>query len=96
MDMVKYLLSHEADYLAHNLDYSTPFHVAAVNGKHEVCRLLWELGFEELFSMDGEGRTPIDLALESGFRDLASKIAMWHSIDLLTQVRRASIMALCW
>ena len=80
------MLSHGADYQAHNLDYSTPFHLAAVNGKHDVGRLLWELGFDELFAMDSDGRTPIDLALESGYKDLASKIAMWSSIDLLTQV----------
>lgn len=93
MDTVQFLLSHEADFRAHNLDYSTPFHVAAASGKHEVCRLLWDLGFDELFATDGEGRTPIDLALESGYRDLASKIAMWSSVDLLTHVGHFNMLS---
>jgi ankyrin repeat protein len=81
-----YLLSKGANILAANVNGSTTFHMAAGAGKQEICRLLIEFGFKDFFLTDSDRQTPIDLALGSGYKDMASKIALWSTIDICREV----------
>jgi ankyrin repeat protein len=55
VDVAILLLSTGADMRVVNLNGSTPFHFAASAGKREVCRVLIEEGFEDLFAKDDDG-----------------------------------------
>lgn len=115
--MVQLLLARGADCWARNVNDSSPFHVAASAGKHEICRLLSEAGYTDYFAKDSEGtvssfheypatalfcfaactgHTPIELAIASGYKDLASKIALWSSIQLSAEVRYSKFCSSKW
>eukprot|EP01036_Dinobryon_divergens_P024745 gene24745-33219_t len=59
----------------------TALHLAASNGRHELCQLLAEQRGVDLFAKNHEGKTPIESALASGFKELANKIAFWAAIE---------------
>ena len=56
-------------------------HLAAASGLTGVCVLVAQRGVD-VFIRDNEGQTPIDAALGSGFKELASTLAGWSAIGL--------------
>jgi len=83
--LAKFLLEEgKADCLLHNAQGSTAMHLAAGSGAHEICRILAEEKNMDLFALDKDKKSPIDAALESGYKELAAKIAFWDTVSLRT------------
>jgi hypothetical protein len=61
-------------------------HIAASHGKHEICRLIAEQRGVDLFAKDFQGKTPIESALASGYKELALKITAWSCVDFKLKV----------
>ncbi|KAL4860020.1 putative 4-hydroxy-4-methyl-2-oxoglutarate aldolase [Chlorella vulgaris] len=71
---VEALLEAGADPLACSLTGATALHLAAVNGKTEVCKCLVRRAPAALQVLDGEGKTPAQVAL--GDEDLFKILSM--------------------
>lgn len=60
-------------------------HLAASVGSLPICEELVVGHGVDPFALDSEGKSPIDAALGSGFKELASMLAGWSAIRLRTQ-----------
>jgi ankyrin repeat protein len=60
-ETIEVLLEHGADVTARNDTHSTPLHLAASMGSHEVMRLLIKHG-ANINALDGNLKTPLHLA----------------------------------
>jgi ankyrin repeat protein len=75
---VEALLEAGADPLACSLTGATALHLAAVNGKTEVCKCLVRRAPAALQVLDGEGKTPAQVALgdEDLFKILSEQVVL--------------------
>jgi ankyrin repeat protein len=78
VEIVDYLLSKGADAFIKNASGAQALHLAASNGKSKIVDILAELAGMDIWCKDDDGHTPIDLALASGYKSLASRLA-YHS-----------------
>ena len=69
---------------ARNYNWDTPSHIVAQNNNFEVFRVLRNAG-ADFFAKNKDGKTPIDIANDNGFTDLA--MAMQDAM-LLKQLKR--------
>ena len=79
----------QANIHLRNASGATALHLAAGGGKSTIVQFLYEHdGNIDLFSKDYEGSTPIDSALSSGYKDIASQIAYYSCVQHYSQVSR--------
>lgn len=90
-DIAAYLLSKGANSLLKTQTGATPLHLAAGAGKHEISRMLANESAVDLWAEDDELRTPIDMAISSGFKELASRIACWSYVSDRTKTLLAGL-----
>jgi ankyrin repeat protein len=76
------LLSKGADPTLVSGEGETAFHLAAMQGKHEIARVLFEMSNEDIFAKDRSGRSLIDKTIENGFKELANNLVLWSYCQL--------------
>eukprot|EP00041_Stephanoeca_diplocostata_P019257 m.412441 g.412441 ORF g.412441 m.412441 type:complete len:744 (+) comp21256_c0_seq1:192-2423(+) len=96
---VSQLLRHGADVYAKNTDGATPLHDAAATGHVNYARLLLSSNTDQktdinrmLLSVDDQGRTPQDVAMESGFHDLANTLEFFECDNNRKHVHEGVLM----
>lgn len=86
-DLVIKLVQKGASCNIKSLAGSTPLHAAAGSGRHDICEYFSEYDDEEIdfLAQDDEGATAIDDALNSGYKELASRLAFWSYLQERTE-----------
>jgi ankyrin repeat protein len=79
------LLEAKCDATLTTIPGATALHLAAGSGNHELCELMTSLEHADVSVEDDNGQTAIDMALSSGYKELASKLACWSMIASRTK-----------
>lgn len=70
---------------ATNTNGENCLHLSAAGGYHNICKLLLNRtafgNVADVFLVDNDGKSAIDKAIESGFKELASSFALFAAID---------------
>ena len=74
VEIVKVLLVSDADVKIQNEDGETALHLSAYYGKPGVGEVLLKRDADLLHILNSEGKTPLDLALQEGHKDLAQTL----------------------
>lgn len=80
-DIVDALLKRGADPSLRTGSSATPLHLAAGAGSHAICEMLVKTEAVELWGKDSDDKTAIDMALNSSYKKLASRLAQWGYIE---------------
>uniref|UniRef100_A0ACD5W245 Uncharacterized protein n=1 Tax=Avena sativa TaxID=4498 RepID=A0ACD5W245_AVESA len=76
---------------ARDKDGRTSLHVAAAAGEAEVVAELVEMGADAAVA-DARGRTPLDVAREKGYKEVADILQRWEQV--MTAARRGDLQSL--
>ncbi len=93
LDIITMLLTHGGDVNLLNSNGANGFTLAASNGRYDVCKHLFYNTNVNISILDGDGNSCIDNALDSGYKEVASKLALLQAIRLKAEKIRASIRA---
>jgi ankyrin repeat protein len=84
--IIKELINNGASCATQSVTGSTPLHSAASNGHRDVCEFFFrdDRVTVDFDAVDEEGATPIEDALSTGYKELASRLAFWSYINSRT------------
>lgn len=77
IDILKQFLAHGANPDFRDYDKRTALHLACVEGKHEVVRILLRAG-ANAHAQDRWGATPMDEARKGGFTAIVEELVQWE------------------
>lgn len=94
--IVKRLLALGADPCAENEVGATALHLAAGNGRHDICSILSEIPSIKVLALDADECTPIDAALSSGYTLLACTLGGYGYVQQKTWRMMSLVQDIGW
>ena len=91
LDIIKMILEHDGDINLLNSNGANGFTLAANSGRYDVSKYLFYNTNVDINIIDADGNSCIDSALDSGYKEVASKLALLQAIKIKVDKIKSSI-----
>ncbi len=91
LDIIKMILEHDGDINLINSNGANGFTLAASSGRYDTSKYLFYNTDVNINIIDGDGNSCIDSALDSGYKEVASKLALLQAIKVKVDKIKSSI-----